>query len=118
MVLPRGTRPNMAAGDDAARAKEARARAKALFWKSGNIKVAAVAAVAVFPILGLWYFNYHLSVWARPKVLQLREYILGRPDYENADLRRGLGMQSEVHPSTRDNIFLHSRVKVPSERDQ
>lgn len=84
-----------------------------MFWQSGNVKLFAVTSLAAFPVIAAMYFNHQVGNWARPKLLELREAILGRPDYENADLRRGLGLESRVHPDKARNIFYYSNGKVP-----
>jgi hypothetical protein len=92
---------------------EALARVRALFWQSGNVKVAAVTAFVAVPVLGLWYMNFHISAWARPRVLEAREWVLGRADVENGQLRHAMGMKAVVRPS--DNLFAHSTHKREGE---
>jgi hypothetical protein len=46
-------------------------------------------------------------------VLEAREWVLGRADVENGQLRHAMGMKAVVRPS--DNLFAHSTHKREGE---
>jgi hypothetical protein len=68
---------------------------------SGHVKIALVTAFCAIPVVGLMVMNGFILEAARPKLLEIREAILG---YEETHLREMMDAQRGVYTMERHGV--------------